>query len=270
MLESQPWRRFLPELPPPPFADPATVLGEALPALKPARRISVPEWAEEERQLSSATYQGRWSNSFAPYMTEPSGQVTSRKYGAVAFVGPARTAKSESLVLNTVGHGIACKPRDMLVVCQTQDSARQFSERKLAPMLRANPALASRHIFKIDEAQPGRRIAEQLIAQAHGFRRTTGETARADGGSELLFGCREIRRGRCSKQARDIGDALLPGVIVAGIGLGDGQRPGNQQAGQLVLALEMGQQPFLQGFDCQGQQILRTGTIEHQFSPSAL
>jgi phage terminase large subunit GpA-like protein len=146
MLEDQPWRRFLPDLPPPPFYGASRAILDGLAPLKPQRRISVPEWAAGDRRLSSATFQGKWSNDFAPYMTEPSAQVTSRKYGAVVFAGPARTAKSESLVLNTVGHGIACKPRDMLVVCQTQDAAKQFSERKLAPMLRANTALASRQL----------------------------------------------------------------------------------------------------------------------------
>jgi phage terminase large subunit GpA-like protein len=146
MLEHQAWRRFLPDLPPPEFCDPALVVRQALPALRPLRRINVPDWAEAERYLSGTTFQGRWRNDFAPYMTEPSAQITSRKYSAVGFAGPARTAKSESLVLNTIGHGIACKPRDMLVVCQTQESARQFSERKLAPMLRANPPLSGKQM----------------------------------------------------------------------------------------------------------------------------
>ncbi|TPN79973.1 terminase gpA endonuclease subunit [Mesorhizobium sp. B1-1-2] len=138
------WHRFLPAMLPPEFATVEEVLRGALPSLTPQRRINVAEWAETSRRISLPTFQGKWSNDFAPYMTEPSRMITSRRFGAVVFVGPARTAKSESLILNPIGHAIECKPRDMLVVCQTKDSAKQFSERKLDPMLRANPDLRSR------------------------------------------------------------------------------------------------------------------------------
>lgn len=144
MLE-RPWERFLPELPPPPFAGQEAVLLDALPALTPQRRVDVPTWALE-RHLSMPTYQGPWSNDVAPYLVEPARMITSRRYGAVVFIGPARTIKSESLILNTIGHAIECKPRDTLVVCQTQDSAKQFSERKLDPMLRANPKLKGKQL----------------------------------------------------------------------------------------------------------------------------
>lgn len=146
---NQPWRRFLPDIELAPFATDRDVLADALPVLTIRRRIAVPDWAEQSRRVDVATYQGPWKNDFSPYMVEPSRQVTSRRYGAVVFVGPSRAGKSEPLILNTVGHAIDCKPRDTLVVCQTQDSAKQFSERKLAPMLRANPHLQ-------DKLQTGR------------------------------------------------------------------------------------------------------------------
>ncbi|MEX3008995.1 terminase gpA endonuclease subunit [Hoeflea sp. TYP-13] len=135
--------RFLPPMPPPPFVSPDAVVAEALPTLRPAERIDVPTWAKR-RRVNFPGYSGKWRNDFAPYMTEPAGMVTSRKYRGLVFVGPSRTVKSESLVLNTIGHAIACQPQDMLVVCQTQDSAKQFSTRKLRPMIRENEELSSR------------------------------------------------------------------------------------------------------------------------------
>lgn len=146
MRDARPWERFLPPAAPPPYALIDDVVREARPTLNPQRRIGVHEWAEESRRLSLSNYQGPWRNDFAPYMVEPASMVTSRKYGAAVFIGPARTVKSEALILNTIGHGIACKPRDMLVVAQTQDAAKQFSERKLAPMLRANRELTERQM----------------------------------------------------------------------------------------------------------------------------
>ncbi|MGI0527281.1 terminase gpA endonuclease subunit [Rhizobium giardinii] len=138
------WVRFMPSTSAPQFASAGDLVIERLSTLRPARRIDVPTWAEQHRRLATTNYQGLWRNDFAPYMVEPSRMVTSRKYGAIVFVAPARTAKSESLVLNVIGHRIDCAPSDMLVVCQTQDSAKQFSERKLAPMLRANRDLTDK------------------------------------------------------------------------------------------------------------------------------
>ncbi|NEI52704.1 hypothetical protein GR217_34360 [Rhizobium leguminosarum] len=147
MPDQKIWERFLPPVPPPAFADPWEAAGDALAVLEPARRIDVPTWAETSpRQIASPGFTGAWRNSFAAYMVEPSRMTTSRKYGAVVFVGPARTSKTEPLILNTIGHRIECHPRDMLVVCSTQDVAKQFSERKLGPMLRATRALRDRQM----------------------------------------------------------------------------------------------------------------------------
>ncbi|MBB2698945.1 UNVERIFIED_ORG: phage terminase large subunit GpA-like protein [Rhizobium esperanzae] len=140
---ARPWERFLPPVPPPAFADPWDhAAGPALSVLAPARRIDVPTWASS-RKVSTAAGLITWRNDFAPYMVEPSKMATSRRYRAVGFCGPARTVKSESLILNTIGQRIECNPRDMLVVCSTQDTAKQFSERKLAPMIRENRQLAA-------------------------------------------------------------------------------------------------------------------------------
>ncbi|ATE84716.1 hypothetical protein B9J07_25540 [Sinorhizobium sp. LM21] len=146
MHDGPAWIRFLPSLPPPNFADPGDLILERLGTLRPALRIDVPTWAEQSRRLSTKSYQGLWRNDFAPYMTEPSRMVTSRKYRVVNFVGPARTSKSESLVLNSIGHRIECSPAATLIVCQTKESAKSFSEEKLAPMLRANRELAGRQL----------------------------------------------------------------------------------------------------------------------------
>ncbi len=103
--------RYLGRLEVPSYADPGRLAVEALRALRPARRISVPDWAElpdEGRRIRTPVYSGPWRNDFAPYMTEPSRMTTSRKFRAVGFCGPARTVKTDSLVLNTIGHRVCC------------------------------------------------------------------------------------------------------------------------------------------------------------------
>lgn len=146
MADPQAWRRFIPDMPVPDFCSAGMLAVNALHALRPAERMTVPEWAERSRWMATNRANGLWKNSFAPYMIEPSRMRTSRRFRACVFVGPARTAKSESLVLNTIGHGIECQPSDMLIVCQTQQGAKDFSEKKLGPLLRANRGLTARQM----------------------------------------------------------------------------------------------------------------------------
>ncbi|MBX9456140.1 MAG: phage terminase large subunit family protein [Rhizobium sp.] len=130
----------------PSYPDPGKLLVAALPAVRPPRRISVPEWAgsADGRRIRSATYNGPWRNEFAPYMVEPARMTTSRKYRAVCFVGPARSVKSDALVLNLLGHRVVCMPRDMKIICPTKEAARLFSLQKIKPMMNATPAVTSR------------------------------------------------------------------------------------------------------------------------------
>jgi phage terminase large subunit GpA-like protein len=136
--------RFLGDMPPPPFADPSSIVAQALPALRSPRRIDVPTWASESRYIRTLAYSGRWQNDFAPYMVEPARQVTSRRYGAVVFCGPARTVKTEHLIQNTIGHRVDCMPRNMLVLCPTKDTAREFSIEKVDGMIRVTPSVAAK------------------------------------------------------------------------------------------------------------------------------
>lgn len=130
----------------PSYPDPGRLIMDALPSIRPPRRISVPDWAEsaDGRRIRSVTYNGPWRNSFAPYMVEPARMTTSRKYRAVCFVGPARSVKSDALVLNVLGHRVACMPRSMKIICPTKDAARLFSLQKVTPMMSATPAVSSR------------------------------------------------------------------------------------------------------------------------------
>lgn len=136
--------RYLGRFTPPSYSKAEELIGDCLPSLAPPRRISVPDWAEDERVLNTPSYSGPWRNDFAPYMVEPSKMTTSRKYGAVVFVGPARTVKTDSLILNTLGHRVRCMPRDMLIVGPTKDAAREFSITKIGPFLRSNRVVADR------------------------------------------------------------------------------------------------------------------------------
>jgi phage terminase large subunit GpA-like protein len=85
---------------------------------------------------------GPWDPSLAPMMAEPLNLLSSREYNGIVFVGPARTAKTMSLILGGITYIVTCAPGDMLVTLMSQDTARDFSRMDLDRVLRHSPELA--------------------------------------------------------------------------------------------------------------------------------
>lgn len=135
------------DLPPlPSYAEPREALRRALPALAPPVRLSVDQAAEQVRRVEASGYWLDWSNDVAPYMVEPQRMITSRRFGVLAFAGPARSVKTAALIENAIAHGITCQPRSMHLVQMTETAAREYSLEKIGPMLRNSPALAERQL----------------------------------------------------------------------------------------------------------------------------
>lgn len=130
----------------PQFASALDCVKAALPALAPAQRISVPEAAERYRLVDAPGYRGKWSNEVAPQMVEPAEMMTSRRFEGVIFAGPARTLKTDGLVVNTIVHRIMTMPRDLRVVHMSKDTAREFSFSTIDKLLRASPEIRARLI----------------------------------------------------------------------------------------------------------------------------
>ena len=128
----------------PPFASAWGCVLDALPALGPAQRISVPAAAEKYRTVDAPGYRGPWINATTPNMIEPAEMMTSRRYQGVVFVGPARTLKTDALLVNTVAHRVIAQPRDMLIVHMSQLSARKFSMQTIGKLIRDNPEIKRR------------------------------------------------------------------------------------------------------------------------------
>ena len=121
----------------------ADAVRAALPALAPVSRITVPE-AAARRMVEAGGQWVPWRNDVAPYMVEPAEQITSRLYDSVAFIGPARSAKTEALVKNPIAHMILANPRLVHLVHMSADSAREWSVEELDKLLRNSPELAAR------------------------------------------------------------------------------------------------------------------------------
>ena len=101
-------------------------IAEALPNLNPLARVSVSETAPR-RSIESGGQWVPWRPDVAPYMHEPGDLITSRRFDSVAFVGPARSSKSEGLVINPLTHAILAQPRVVAVFSPSKDAAQEWS-----------------------------------------------------------------------------------------------------------------------------------------------
>lgn len=108
--------------------------------LKPVTQLRVSEAAEKYRYLNNpGAYVGRWRNDMVPAMVEPMDTFTSRDYQGMILVGPAQCGKTDSLIINPLVYSIKCEPMDMMLVCPTQTSGRDFSIRRIDRLHRHSP-----------------------------------------------------------------------------------------------------------------------------------
>lgn len=127
----------------PPFASVEDAIREALPTLRPRARVSVPETAPR-RQIKSGGQWVDWRPDVAPYMDEPMRVVTSRRFDSIVFVGPARSSKSEALVINPITHAALAQPRVVAVFSPTKGAAQEWSEGTLDEVIRNSADLRAK------------------------------------------------------------------------------------------------------------------------------
>lgn len=125
------------------FADPDSVRIDVGEMLRPARRISVSEFAQEEMVIEAPGGRvGNWSPDITPYMVRPMDMLKSREHEAVIFLGSARTGKTISLIDAWIAHTVVCDPGDFLAVQMTETLAKTYSKTRLARLQENSPALA--------------------------------------------------------------------------------------------------------------------------------
>lgn len=100
--------------------------------LSPPEDLTVSQAAEKYRYVNQpGAYVGQWKNSTVWYMVEPMDTFTSRQFNGMVFVGPAQSAKTDSLVINTLSYAIKVDPMDMMVYCPGMIEARDFGIRRI-------------------------------------------------------------------------------------------------------------------------------------------
>ena len=112
-------------------------------SLKPPPKLTVSQWADNYRQLSSesSAEAGKWSTSRAEYQRGMMDAVSDPDIETVVLMTAAQIGKTE-LINNVVGFHIHQDPAPMLVVQPTLEMAQTWSKDRLAPAIRDTPVLS--------------------------------------------------------------------------------------------------------------------------------
>lgn len=107
---------------------------------EPPSRISVSEWAEQHRHISSevSARGGQW-RSFS-FQREPMDSMSNPAIRRVVIKSATQILKS-STAENTIGYAMDVTPGPIMVLLPRKEDAIEFSEDRLAPMIEASPRL---------------------------------------------------------------------------------------------------------------------------------
>ena len=114
--------------------------------LRPEPPLTVSEWADRHRMLSSkaSAEPGHWRTSRTPYLREPMDCLsTTSTVQRVVMMFAAQTGKTES-GSNWLGYVIDHAPGPMLLVQPTVEMAKRLSKQRLESLISETPALAAK------------------------------------------------------------------------------------------------------------------------------
>jgi phage terminase large subunit GpA-like protein len=117
-------------------------VGPALRVFRPPPRLTVSEWADQERMLSgeASAEPGKWSTARAEYQRGIMDAIADPSVLEIWVQKSAQVGWTEILG-NAVGYFIDQDPSPMLLIQPTLDMGEAWSKDRFAPMLRDTPAL---------------------------------------------------------------------------------------------------------------------------------
>ena len=118
------------------------LISGCLAGLIPPEDLTVTEWAEKYRRLSSesSAEPGPWRTERTPYLREVMDTFTDPKIRHTVMVAASQVGKSEVLN-NCIGYIIDQDPGSILFVHPTTIDAKEYSKLRIAPMIRDCPTL---------------------------------------------------------------------------------------------------------------------------------
>jgi len=111
---------------------------ETMEMFRPPKMMSVSEWADENRVLTSDTSAepGRWRTSRTPYQKDIMDSFVDPRVRKIVVMAGSQVGKTE-MELNMMGRAIDLEPGPMLFVQPTDRMAEDFSKRRVATMINA-------------------------------------------------------------------------------------------------------------------------------------
>lgn len=121
------------------------VVAKVMAGMMPPDDLTVTEWAERHRRLSSesSAEPGPWRTERTPYLREVMDTFTDPKVRHTVMVAASQVGKSEVLN-NCIGYIIDQDPGSILFVHPTTVDAKEYSKLRIAPMLRDSPTLKAK------------------------------------------------------------------------------------------------------------------------------
>ena len=125
-----------------PVVNLALAVRAALQAAKPPPKLTVSQWADQRRMLSSVSSAepGRWNTNRQPYQREMMDVMGDPTIPLVVIMTSSQIGKTETTI-NLCGFHMDQDPAPILVIQPTLEMAKAWSKDRLAPMLRDSPAL---------------------------------------------------------------------------------------------------------------------------------
>ena len=120
-------------------------ISKSIGSLKPPEDLTVSQWAEQRRRLSSesSAEPGPWRNSRTPYLREVMDSFNDSKVRRIVMVAASQVGKSEA-INNIIGYIIDQDPGSILFIQPTTIDAKEYSKLRIAPMIRDCPVLKAK------------------------------------------------------------------------------------------------------------------------------
>lgn len=121
------------------------LFSKVLAGMKPPEDLTVSQWAEKHRRLSSesSAEPGPWRTERTPYLREVMDAFTDPKVRHIVMVAASQVGKTEA-ELNMIGYVISQDPGSILLVNPTNVDAKDYSKLRIAPEIRDCPVLRDR------------------------------------------------------------------------------------------------------------------------------
>lgn len=119
-----------------------TCLAKILSGMKPPEDLTVSQWADKNRRLTSESSAevGKWRTSRTPYMFDILDSFTDPLIEHIVVVAASQVGKSET-INNMIGYCIDQDPGPILLIQPTIDDVKRYSEMRIAPMIRETRCL---------------------------------------------------------------------------------------------------------------------------------